>query len=120
MELTKQQLQVLQHSIGADQYGCRVRGGDRNFFGTNRDGKDGQVCESLVALGFMYSRESCLCEGETIYHVTDDGIAAVVRCSPPMPKVSRSKQRYQQWLDSASDCYSFGEWLKMQKHRKFA
>lgn len=118
MELTQEQLHNLQHAIGADQYGRIVRGGGRNFFGTDKDSKDGQVCESLVVLGLMWPRGFYELYQEHVYHVTEAGIDAVRKCSPSPPKVSRSKRRYQEWIDNASDSYSFGDWLKMQKNRK--
>jgi hypothetical protein len=118
MTLTKEQLQVLQHSIGADQYGRSERGCDRNFFGTNANGKDGQVCQSLVALGLMEDHGFRELYRENVYTVTGRGVDAVLKFSPAPPKLSRSQQRYLDFLRTASDCYSFGEWLKMQKHRK--
>lgn len=114
MTITKEQLQVLQHSIGADQYGRRERGCDRNFFGTKSDGKDGQVCQSLVALGLMEDHGFRELYQENVYTVTGMGIDAVLKLSPIPPKLSRSKQRYLDWLRDASDSYSFGDWLKMK------
>jgi hypothetical protein len=96
MTLTKEQLQVLQHSVGADQYG---RGGDnRNFFGTDKAGRDGQICESLVAMGLMRSRGPVeLCHGEHVYHVTDAGV--------------------QRFVEADSGC-NFREWLGIKNRRK--
>jgi hypothetical protein len=38
--VTKEQLQILQHSLGADRYGRRERYNDRNHYVTDNDGKD--------------------------------------------------------------------------------
>lgn len=117
MELSKEQLQVLQHSIGADQYGRRERHGERNFFGTDKDGNDGIVCESLVALGLMESLGYRELYQETVYRVTGRGIDAVAKFSPSPPKLTRGQQRYLDYIREESSL-SFGEWLKCLKHRR--
>jgi hypothetical protein len=113
--MTPKKLQILQHALGADQYGRRPRD-SRNHFVTDPECDDGQFCESLVALGLMASHgpQGELTGGMTLYRVTDDGINAMVKESPSPPKLTRSARRYQEWFDSgAADCgVSFGDYLK--------
>jgi hypothetical protein len=92
------QLHILQHSLGLDQYG---RGTFyRNHFVTGEGSKDHADCMALVGLGFMTVRSgSVLSGGDDVFHVTDAGRIAVVAESPPPPKLTRSQQTYQNWLD---------------------
>ena len=119
MKLTKEQLAILQHSLGLDQYG---RGPQyRNHFVTDPESDDGQVCESLVEAELMTRTDgSQLSGGMPIYRVTADGIEEVYRQSPKPPKVSRSTARYSRWLESgADDCgISFGQWLKERMYSR--
>jgi hypothetical protein len=105
--LNCEQLHILQHSLGLDQYG---RGEIyRNHFCAG--GKDESVCRSLVALGFM--REHRQTELFPYYNcsVTEAGKEAVRKFSPKPPKLTRSQRRYRAFLDH--DCgLSFREWLK--------
>lgn len=119
MILTREQLQVLQHSIGADEYGRG--GGYRNFFGTSQSSRDGQVCESLVALGFMGSsgKPVELFGGEHVYGVTEAGKLAIAEQSPKPPKMTRSQSRYQKWIEMDSG-QTFREWLGIKNRRKQA
>lgn len=65
VNMSDEQLSVLRHAVG---------NGDRNFFGTMKDCRDGQVCESLVALGLMTSRGPiAMYGGEHVYFVTAAG-----------------------------------------------
>lgn len=114
--LTTEQLQVLQHSVGADQYGRG--GGHRNFFGTMQDGRDGKICESLVDLGFMNrTGPVALYGGEHVYSVSGSGLSAMREQSPRAPKLTRSQSRYQKWLEVDSDL-TFREWLGIKNRRK--
>lgn len=114
--LTPQQLGILQHAIGADQYGRRGRG-ERNYFTTDAGGADGRVCKSLVSLGLMADRGSYgeLSGNGNIYVVTGRGIDAVTRESPPPPKTTRSKLRYESFL-SWKDAFggTFRDFLKTE------
>lgn len=113
--MTPKQLQILQHALGADQYGRRPYD-SRNHFVTDTASTDGHDCESLVGLGLMVNNGSHreLTGGMTLYRVTDDGINAMLRESPAPPKLTRSQRRYQDWLNSgAADCgVTFGEFIK--------
>lgn len=93
--MTLKQLQIMQHALGADQYGRRPRD-SRNHFVTNPECDDGQVCESLVSLGLMASHgpQGELTCGMTLYRVTDDGINVMLRESPVPPKLTRSQRRF--------------------------
>lgn len=101
-------LQILQHSIGVDEYG---QGNPyRNHFVAG--GIDVDHCRELVDAGFMVERSaSVLTGGSPLFHVTDAGKQAVALESPKPPKISRSKQRYLDYLRSDSD-ESFGDWLR--------
>lgn len=108
------QLEVLQHSIGVDQYGQGPM--NRNHFCAG--GEDVDLCRSLVALGFMVERTASeLTGGNPLFHVTESGKQAVRAESPRPPKLTRSQQRYRAFL--REDCgHSFGEWLSWQKARR--
>lgn len=119
--MTAPQLQILQHALGVDEYGRFPRGWTgytRNHFCAG--GADEDICRSLVALGYMKQHHTT--EAFPYYNcsVTDEGKAAMRRESPTPPKLSRSKQRYRNYLDSgAGDCgWTFGEWLKERRYRE--
>ena len=106
--MTPSQLQILQHSLGADKYGRG--GGYRNHFCAGAD--DEPDCRALVEMGFM-----------RVFHpnaspypyynvtVTDAGRAAMIAESPTPPKLSRSQIRYREFLEADSGM-RFIEWLK--------
>ncbi|MDE3789599.1 hypothetical protein I7G86_02935 [Sinorhizobium meliloti] len=109
------QLHILQHSLGLDQYG---RGTFyRNHFVTGEGSKDHAFCMALVNAGFMTVRSgNALTGGDDVFRVTDAGKAAVVEHSPSPPKLSRSQQRYQAWLDYDGSM-SFIEYLKWKSRQ---
>lgn len=111
-------LHILQHSLGLDQYG---RGTFyRNHFVTGEGSDDHADCMALVELGFMSVRKNHpLSGGSDCFWVTDDGRAAVIAESPAPPKLSRSKQRYQDWLDYDSSM-SFIEYCKWKTRSRSA
>jgi hypothetical protein len=104
------QLHVLQHSLGVDQYG---RGRQyRNHFVTGPGTTDYPRCMELVDAGFMTRRAGNeLSGGDYIFTVTLAGIRAVAEHSPAPPRLTRSQQRYEDFLSADCDL-SFGEWLK--------
>lgn len=111
--ITRAQLEILQHSLGLDEYG---RGREyRNFFCAG--GGDEDVCRELVALGLMKQHRTTEVYPYYNCSVTDAGKQAVRDQSPAPPKLTRSQRRYRQFMDSgAGDCgYSFGDWLKSRK-----
>jgi hypothetical protein len=110
-----QALQVLQHSLGLDQYGKGKQ--TRNHFVTSPGDSDWDECTAHVAAGRMtrhgpgelYGGDDCYC-----FTVTPAGVSYVREHSPQPPKVSKGKALYQQWLDISDMCpdLSFGEWIK--------
>jgi len=117
--ITKQQLEILQHSLGLDKFGrCHYYRDGRELYGfmPNRNhycagGSDEDVCRELVALGLM--KQHLTTEVFNYYNcsVTDDGKRMVREQSPEPPKVTRSKARYDRFLRADSGL-SFGEWMK--------
>ena len=105
--MTAAQLQVLQHSLGVDQYG-QGRMYRNHYVGECAE------CSQLVEMGFMRQyRASELTGGDPLFRVTDEGKAAMLAESPKPPKLTRSQQRYRRWLNDAADAgWSFGDWLK--------
>lgn len=110
--LTARQLEILQHSLGVDEYG---RGQQyRNFFCAGEGDED--VCRELIALGFMRQHRTTEVYPYLNCSVTNEGRRAMFACSPKPPRLTRAQRRYQEWLRIA-DVYdiTFGEWLKRQK-----
>lgn len=113
--MTQEQLHILQHSLGVDKYG---RGEMyRNHFCAG--GSDETICRELVALGYMETWPGADENGRVAHYpyyncsVTEAGKAAMLAEGPKPPKLTRSQQRYRQWLDGAADAgWSFGDWLK--------
>lgn len=97
-DLTIEQLHVLQHSLGLDQYG---RGQMyRNHFCAGGD--DEGICRSLVDLGYMYVfRPNASPYPYYNCAVTEAGKAAVLAESPKPPKLTRSQKRYREYLNWA-------------------
>jgi hypothetical protein len=104
--MTKEQLQILQHALGVDEYGQgRMY---RNHFCAG--GKDEEICRSLVELGYMGTFER---EYLPYYNctVTEAGKTAMLAESPKPPKLTRSQKRYRDFLNRDTGV-SFGEYLK--------
>lgn len=103
-------LHILQHSLGVDQYGQ----GDqyRNHFVTGEGSTDHPICNDLVERGLMtVRRDSQMCGGMDIFHVTDAGKRWMAANSPPPPKLTKGQERYRRYL-AADSSLSFGDWLK--------
>ena len=108
--LSTEQLSILQHALGHDQYGRG--GGYRNHFCAG--GKDEEICRELVALGLM--RVWAPNASPLPYYnctVTDAGKQAVAEQSPQPPKLTRSQERYRRFLAADLGC-SFGEFIKRE------
>jgi hypothetical protein len=116
-------LHVLQHALGLDDYGRDKRGripADveepyRNRYVIGPDGDAWRLCMAHVEAGLMTRRDECQSwtGGMSCFCVTAAGLEHVRANSPKAPKVSRSKRRYERWLDiSDVTGQSFGEWLK--------
>ena len=116
IELNKLQLQILQHSLGCDQYG---RGcSSRNHFVTDESSNDGRTCLELVSLGLMTNDgPRALCGGMSVFHVTMEGRAQMRFWSPEPPPLSRSEKRDLEYLRSDSGA-SFREWLGIKPKQR--
>ncbi|UXS00803.1 hypothetical protein [Agrobacterium tumefaciens] len=108
------QLHILQHSLGLDEYG---RGSMyRNHFVTGEGSKDHAACMSLVAAGYMAVRKNHpLAGGDDCFTVTEEGKRAVIANSPSPPKLTRGQQNYQDYLDYDGSL-PFIEFLKMKAY----
>ena len=107
----KDLLQILQHSIGVDQYGQGPQ--YRNHFATGPGGKDFDKCRQLTELGLMEDLGTRKLWGDMhCFVVTPLGIDAVALQSPAPPKLSRGQKRYREYLAS-SDCFkNFRDFLR--------
>jgi len=116
--MTPKQLEILQHSLGLDEYGRGTM--HRNCFVTGEGSKDHAACLALVENGFMHRRANvALFAGDDIFTVTEAGKKAAIENSPPPPKISAGQQRYLDWL--AADCsMSFIEWLHWKQRQRHA
>jgi len=108
--MSPEQLHILQHSLGVDQYG---RGQMyRDHFVTGEGSADHPICMFLVERGDMVRYPSVdLYGGMDLFRVTQQGRESVMAFSPASPKLSRSQKRYADYLEADSSL-SFGEWLK--------
>lgn len=113
------QLHILQHSLGCDQYGrSEHRGADEGdgCFGyyRNRYVSDPEPdLIELVTFGLLKDHgPQSLAGGMHCYTVTEHGLAHMRLDSPKPPKLTRSQQRWRDYLKVA-DCFeSFGAYLK--------
>lgn len=105
-------LHILQHSLGLDQFG---RGRQyRNYFVTGEGSDDFPVCMALVEQGLMTRRPGTSITGwDDLFTVTSAGIKYVADNSPAPPKLTRSQQRYEDFL-AEDGSLTFGEWLKVR------
>ena len=92
-------LHILQHSLGVDQHGQGER--YRNHFVTGEGSDDYPACVAAVAAGLMTRRAgSPLTGGDDLFRVTVAGEQFVTERSPPPPKLTRSQQRYRDYINS--------------------
>lgn len=114
--LSKPLLQILQHTLGRDDFGRHKT--DRNHFASGKSDLD--ACNALVAMGFM------TCGGQrpeifgdlTFFYATDAGREAVTEQSPKPPKLTRSQRRYEEFLRQDCGSLNFREWLGIKNRRK--
>ncbi len=109
MTLSPSQLQILQHSLGVDEYGQGKM--YRNHFCAG--GADEAICRELVESGYMkaFTRSYlpyCNCT------VTAEGKAAMLAQSTKPPKLTRGQKRYRAFL-AADSGERFGDWLRSQR-----
>lgn len=103
-------LEILQHSLGVDQYG-QGRMFRNHFVGGEKE------CRLLVASGYMTEHPASeLTGGDPWFRVTEAGKREVIEQSPKPPKLTRSQQRYRRFLNDDSGL-SFKEWLTWEKSR---
>lgn len=112
--MTPEQLHIIQHSLGVDQYG---RGSQyRNRFVTGPGTSDWTSCKALVEIGFMNDRggHELYGDGAHCFCVTEAGKKAMAELSPKPPALTRSQKRYRAFLNA--DCgISFREWLNTRQ-----
>ena len=112
--MTPKQLEILQHTVGADRYGNPPKYGGRNHFCAGV--ADEPTCRELVALGFMVQHETTQAYPYFNCSATDAGKKAMREASLKAPKQSRSAKRFEEFRD-ARDAFgcTFREWLDMRK-----
>lgn len=111
--MTKEQLHILQHSLGVDKYGQGRQ--YRNRFCAGAD--DEAICRELVALGYMQRHATTAMLPYFNCSVTEAGRRAMAAESPKPPKLTRSQLRYRDFLDADSGM-TFLEWIKATAARK--
>lgn len=111
--LNDEQLHVLQHSLGVDQYGQGSQ--YRNHFVTGTWSDDWPICIGLCALGLMEDRGAReMAAGDHVFTVTPKGAEVMKRQSTKPPKLTRSQQRYRDFL-KADLGITFREWLSIKR-----
>lgn len=98
--ITKEQLCILQHSLGLDQYGQGRQ--YRNHYVAGPGHHSYSDLLELVTLSYMKERPAtAISGGNPWFSVTREGIDAVAQFSPappPPPKVNRAQKRYRDHL----------------------
>lgn len=110
--MTAKQLEILQHALGVDQYGCTPKGFSeytRNHFCAGSD--DEADCRELVKMGFAKQFTASFLPYFNIY-VSIEGMKQMHANSPKPPRLTRSPKRYRDFLEAALGI-SFREWLTM-------
>jgi hypothetical protein len=116
--MTAEQLHILQHSLGCDQYGRAQHryhdegDGRMGYYRNHYVSDPTDDLRQLVLVGLMKDHgPQKLAAGMRCFSVTIHGVKAMIDHSPRPPRLTRSQQRYQRFLDA--DCgIPFGEWLK--------
>ncbi len=109
--MTKEQLHVLQHALGVNEYGVSPKG-CTPYYRDYYIGED-KTADELVSLGYMVKLAGNVATGgDFCYRVTDAGKKAIRDESPSPPKLTRSQIRYREYLD-ADGCLgeTFREYL---------
>lgn len=104
--LTKNQIGIMKHTV-SDR--------DRNWFGTSKGCQDANDFDELVKLGFAEEHQPPSWSGDTaLYSLTEEGKKIVNKIEleefKNKQKITRSQQRYQDYLHSDIDC-TFAEHL---------
>lgn len=117
MNLTPEQLHILQHSLGRDKYGQA----DKTYSGPDYplgSYRNRYICDpnddvtALVAAGYMkdHGPQGDM-SGMHFYAVTEAGFRAMICASPQAPKLTRGQRMYRDFL-SFDGSMKFGEYLK--------
>ena len=123
--MTPRQLEILQHTLGCDQYGqsARRRGeiAHRDYDPYSRNHfcagvADEPDCRALVDMGFMQEHARTKWLPYFNCSATPEGIKAMREASPAPPKKTRSQLRYEEYrrYSNAFDC-TFREFLRISK-----
>lgn len=108
--MTPEQLHILQHALGVDEYGQGKPYRDYYCVGLDNAAALADL-RTLVAQGWMREGHTINDGRDQYFYVTQLGLCAMKAHSPKAPRVSRAKQRYRDYL--RSECsMSFGEYLK--------
>jgi hypothetical protein len=107
--MSDEQLQILQHALGVDEYGQGEM--YRNHFCAGAS--DEPNCRELVALGYAEQFERSYLPYFNVV-VTEAGKHAMREASPKPPKLSRGQKRYREFLH-ADTGRPFIEWLRDQR-----
>lgn len=114
--MTPDQLHILQHSLGLDEFGRGTM--YRSHFVTGEDSIDHAICMQLMALGYMSRRAKVeLCGGSDVFNVTEAGKEAALANSPAPPKLTAGQQRYRSYL-AADSSLTFIEWLRRKTRQR--
>ena len=107
-------LHILQHALGRDQYGIQRKNGGvdyRNHFCADEGSDDFELCRKAVSDELMTERApSVISGGSHVFIVTAKGVDNVALNSPAEPRLSRSAQRYRDYI-SADTGLSFAEYM---------
>lgn len=117
--MTSRQLEILQHTLGVDEFGRTPKGFTpytRNYFCAGA--ADEPDCRALVELGFMSEHKRTETYPYFNCSVTGAGVKAMHEASPKPPKLTRSQMRYRRFLDADSGM-SFRDWMRYEQDSRF-
>ena len=106
--VNEKQLHILQHTLGLNEYGEGRK--YRNHFVTSKGCSDYDSIQILIENGLMVKRCWLFTE-QKCFSVTEKGIDFVENNSPKRPKISKSKARYQRYLEYGDMFDSFRAFL---------
>jgi DNA-binding PadR family transcriptional regulator len=114
--LSEEELHILKHSLGISYIQWyereKIDNPYRNYFYTSKNSVDYPIIQKLIKKGLMEDMQRSWSEDASYYYVTNKGIdIAKQSAKESIPKLPKSKKRYQLYLHSEVD-ESFGDWLK--------